>query len=243
MPTMVDKGNPSRAAAILGLTISAGLVLAGVALGHAVGQLRGAQRVVSVKGLAQREVLADLAIWPIVFSSSAETLPDLDEQIQAQQVVIREFLAERGFPPDAVSSSVPRLTDFETRMPGAPLPPEGRYLADTNLTLRRRHVAALKAAMQESGELVRRGVPLVRSYEAGPRFLFTSLAAIKPAMIAEATRDARRAAQQFAQDSDSRVGAIRRAQQGYFSIADREGFTPEHKTIRVVTHVDYFLVD
>ncbi|MDH4031400.1 MAG: SIMPL domain-containing protein [Chromatiales bacterium] len=243
MPVTIEKGSPSRAAAVLGLTISAGLVLAGVALGHAVGELRGAQRVVSVKGLAEREVMADLAIWPIVFSSSADTLLNLDEQIQAQQGVIREFLAERGFPPDAMSTSVPRLTDFEIHRPGSPLPPEGRYLAETTLTLRSRHVAALKAAMQESGELVRRGIPLVHSYESGLRFLFTSLAAIKPAMIAEATRDARKAAQQFAQDSDSRVGAIRRARQGYFSIADREGFGPEHKTIRVVTHVDYFLVD
>jgi hypothetical protein len=243
MSVTVGRESPTRAAAILGLTISAGLILAGFALGHAAAELRSAQRVVSVKGLAEREVMADLALWPIVFSSSADTLLDLDKQIQAKRLVIREFLAERGFPPHAVSTSVPRLTDFKTDRPGSPVPPEGRYLAETTLTLRSRNVGALKAAMQESGELVRRGIPLVRSYEAGPRFLFTSLAAIKPAMIAEATRDARRAAQQFAQDSDSRVGAIRRAQQGYFSIADREGFSPEHKTIRVVTHVDYFLVD
>ncbi|MGD8733526.1 MAG: hypothetical protein PVI08_03495, partial [Gammaproteobacteria bacterium] len=65
----------------------------------------------------------------------------------------------------------------------------------------------------------------------------------KPQMIAEATVDARRAAQQFAQDSQSRVGAIRTARQGYFSISDLDAFSPERKTVRVVTTVEYFLVD
>ena len=233
----------SRVAAILGVTLASGMALAGYALGPSITELRNAQRVVSVKGLAQREVRSDLAIWPIVFSSAADNLADLQIRIQSRVGVVQEFLAERGFPPDAVSVSVPRITDFQTQMPGSPLPPEGRYLAESTLTLRSQRVAELKVAMQDSGELVRLGVPLVRHYDATPRFLFTSLEAIKPAMIAAATRDARRAAQQFAEDSDSRVGAIRQARQGYFSITDREGFGPEHKTVRVVTHVDYFLVD
>ena len=96
---------------------------------------------------------------------------------------------------------------------------------------------------QESGRLVSQGVTLVRSYEAQPRFLFTSLDTLKPELIAEATRDARRAATQFAQDSGSRVGAIRTARQGYFSITDRDGFSPDRKLVRVVTHVEFFLVD
>jgi uncharacterized protein len=85
------------------------------------------------------------------------------------------------------------------------------------------------------------GVTLIRSYEYNTQYLFTQLDEVKPEMIAEATRDARRAADEFAEDSGAEVGGIRRAQQGYFSIEDRDAFSPEHKKIRVVTSIDYFL--
>jgi hypothetical protein len=102
-------------------------------------------------------------------------------------------------------------------------------------------VDAVKDAMQASAELVKGGVTLIRSYEASPLFLYTQLDAIKPPMIAEATRDARRAAEQFAKDSESRVGSIRSAQQGFFSVEDRDAHSPEVKKVRVVTTIDYFL--
>ena len=89
----------------------------------------------------------------------------------------------------------------------------------------------------------KQGVALIRSYEYDTQYLFTALDQIKPEMIAEATRDARSAAQQFAEDSGSKVGAIRNAQQGYFSIEDRDRFSPEQKTVRVVTTIEYFLED
>ena len=142
-----------------------------------------------------------------------------------------------------MSDAIPRVTDFQTQMPGVARPPEDRYLAQGSVTLRTPDVARLKAAMQESGELIGLGVTLARSYESQPLFLYTSLEGLKPQMIAAATRDARRAAQQFAEDSGSRVGAIRRAQQGYFSISDLDSFSPDRKSIRVVTTVEYFLVD
>lgn len=99
------------------------------------------------------------------------------------------------------------------------------------------------AAMSRSGELVAQGIALIRSYEHQTEYLYTDLDKIKPEMIAEATRDARSAAQQFAEDSGSRVGGIRTAQQGYFSIEDRDRFSPQFKKVRVVTTIQYFLVD
>jgi hypothetical protein len=97
--------------------------------------------------------------------------------------------------------------------------------------------------MQASTDLVKQGVALLRSYEYNPLFLYTELNSIKPEMIAQATVDARRAAEQFAKDSGSRVGAIRNAQQGYFQIEDRDAHSPEWKKVRVVTTVEYFLDD
>ena len=97
--------------------------------------------------------------------------------------------------------------------------------------------------MPKAGDLVSQGVMLVQNYEFRPTFAFTGLNEIKPAMIAEATRNARSAAKQFANDSGSQVGGIRRATQGYFSLQDRDQYTPEIKRVRVVTTVDYFLKD
>jgi hypothetical protein len=118
-----------------------------------------------------------------------------------------------------------------------------RYVAEQSMTLRSAKITPVKVAMQQSGELIREGVALVRSYEYNTTFLYTALDTIKPAMIAEATKDARKAAEQFARDSGSRVGAIRNAQQGFFDIQDRDAFSPEIKKVRVVTTVQYFLED
>ena len=104
-------------------------------------------------------------------------------------------------------------------------------------------IDAAKKAIERSGELVKQGVAVIRSYEYNTQYLFTDLDKIKPEMIAEATKDARRAAEQFAKDSGSTVGAIRTAQQGLFSIEDRDQFSPEFKKVRVVTTVDYYLGD
>lgn len=125
-------------------------------------------------------------------------------------------------------------------MPGRTM---DRYVAEQTVTLRSPRVAAVKEALQRSGELIREGVALMRSYEYNTTFLYTSLDEIKPQMIAEATKDARKAAEQFARDSGSSVGAIRNAQQGYFDIQDRDAFSPEIKKVRVVTTIQYFLAE
>jgi hypothetical protein len=118
-----------------------------------------------------------------------------------------------------------------------------RYVAEVTVTLRTGRIDAVRASIERSGELVKQGVALVQNYEARTNYLFTQLEQVKPEMIAAATKDARRAAEQFAADSGSRVGAIRRAQQGYFAVEDRDPFSPEFKKIRVVTTVEFFLLD
>jgi len=230
-------------AAILGLSLALGMAVAATVVSDALNGLMASRRVVTVKGLAEREVDADLAIWPLAYSVSGDSLSEVQQRVTDGAQQIRRFLTEQGFAVSEISVSMPRITDFRTQMPGLANPPADRYAAESAVTLRTRNVSGLRAAMQQSGDLVGRGVALVRSYDAQTQFLFTSLDALKPQMIAEATRDARRAARQFAADSQSRVGAIRTAHQGYFSITDRDPFSPERKIVRVVTNVEYFLVD
>lgn len=236
------KKSEAAPALVLGVLLAVGLTLAGYFVGNGLFQARATQRYVTVKGLSEREVPADLAIWPIVFTVSADDLGALQQGIEASAAEITAFL-RADFADEDFGLSVPRITDYnlQTFAPGS-RPPQ-RYSAETTMTLRTRDIDAAKRSMQQSGDLVKAGVALIRSYEYQTSFLFTGLETIKPEMIAEATRDARRAAEQFAEDSGSRVGAIRNAQQGYFSVEDRDRFSPDFKKVRVVTTVQYFLVD
>jgi len=224
------------------IVLALGIVAAGYLVGDALVQARTSQRAVSVRGLAEREVPANLALWPIVFTVTAEDLGDLQRKADRGIATVRAFLAD-DFPAAQVSVSAPRVQDRQAqglRGDGRPL---DRYLAEVAVTVRTDRIDAARKAMERSGELVKQGVAVIRSYEYSTQYLFTELEKIKPDMIAEATRDARRAAEQFATDSGSSVGAIRNAQQGLFSIEDRDQFSPEFKKVRVVTTVDYYLGD
>lgn len=235
--------NGTLAALILGSVLAVGMIGGGHMIGRGLFAARASERVVTVKGLAEREVPANLAMWPIVFSTTGNDLVAVQATLDASAKKIFAFLAARGFAPSDYSLSSPRVTDRDAQ--GGRMRGEAgdRYVAEQTVTLRSGKIGAVKDAMQRSGELIREGVPLMRSYEYNTTFLYTALDEIKPAMIAEATKDARKAAEQFARDSGSRVGAIRNAQQGYFEIQDRDPFSPEIKKVRVVTTVQYFLED
>ncbi len=227
-------------ALVLGVMIGLGVAVGGYYIGHGLEVARAADRYVTVKGLAEREVKADLAIWPLVFAVTADDLTVLQKLADDSEAKIRAFL-QKDFTGDSVSVSAPRVTD---RVAQGMVNQGGRlerYVAEVTVSLRTGKIDAVRDAIQRSGELVKQGVALVQNYEARTQYLFTGLEKIKPEMIAQATRDARRAAEQFAKDSGVGVGAIRNAQQGYFSIEDRDPFSPEIKTIRVVTTIQFFL--
>lgn len=239
----MERSRSSLGAAVaLGSTLALGIVVAGALLALALFRARAGDRYVTVKGLAEREVAADVALWPLVFTVTANDLESLQQEVDADMAVIGGFLRGEGFTADEWTQSVPRITDFAAQGYGGNAPPQ-RYQAENVVALRTAKIDRLRQAMARSGELVKRGVALIRSYEYNTQYVYTQLESVKPEMIAAATRDARGAAEQFAEDSGSRVGAIRKAQQGYFSVEDRDAFSPEVKRIRVVTTVEYFLED
>lgn len=234
--------NENQSNTLPAIALALGIVVAGYLVGEALIQARSSQRAVSVRGLAERQVPANLALWPIVFTVTSDDLGDLQRKADEGVAKVRAFLAS-DFPAEQVSVSAPRVQDREAqgmRGDGRPL---DRYTAEVTVTVRSDKIDAVRNSIQRSGELVKQGVAVIRSYEYNTQYLFTDLEKIKPEMIAEATKDARRAAEQFAKDSGSSVGAIRNAQQGLFSIEDRDQFSPEFKKVRVVTTVDYYLGD
>lgn len=230
------------AAAILGGLVGIGLALAGFFVGEALKEARSAERFVTVRGFAERNVESDLVIWPITFRDTGNDLAELQKVVDSHKAEVRTFLASAGFKPEEVSEMPPQVTDLKAQAYGDGQKREYRYIATATITLRTPDVKAAKKAMEDSGKLVLRGIVLAeQDYARSTEFLFTGLNSIKPEMIAEATKNAREAAEQFARDSGARVGNIRRASQGLFTIDNRDKGSPDHKKVRVVTTVEYFL--
>ncbi|MGH8456848.1 MAG: SIMPL domain-containing protein, partial [Stenotrophobium sp.] len=229
------------AAFLIGLGVATG----GWGVGQGLRHLNAANRAVSVKGLAEREVPADLVIWPISYVEAGNDLSALYQRIEHNNQVLREFLAVNKLGGAETVLAPPQITDAAANNDSwgnNSGKANYRYRAEVKLTVRSSDVAAVKLAMQHSGELIKQGVAVAMNYDAKPEYLFTKLNDIKPALIAEATQNARRAAEQFAKDSSSRVGGIRSANQGQITISDRDPGTPEVKVVRVVSTVDYSLV-
>jgi hypothetical protein len=200
---------------------------------------------VTVKGLSEREVPADMGIWPVRFRVAANDLKALEDQIGTGRKTIHEFLKTAGFKEDEISSVPPQITDAEATTNASSneqTKPAFRYSALVTVLLRSSNVDEIRKAMEKSDQLVQSGVALGGDeYSGRAEFLFTGINKIKPDMIEEATVNARKAAEKFAADSNSKVGAIRRATQGTFEVNDRDSSSPHRKIVRVVTTVDYFL--
>lgn len=229
---------------LAGLLIGLGIAIAGVSIGNAIYKSRLAERTVSVKGLAEKEVDADLAIWPLTFKDTGNDLSVLQKDVDAKREAITNFLEAAGFSRSEISYSASKISDTQAELYGNPsVRPSFRYVAQATVTLRSNNVSGVKNTIENSGTLVAKGIALAESWESRTQFLFTGLNTIKPEMIEAATKNAREAAEKFAMDSRSIVGKIRTASQGLFEITDRDPNSPDKKKVRVVTKVDYYLVD
>lgn len=235
-----QKGTSLLAAILLAL----GIAFAGWSVADGLMKLRTADRYVTVKGLAEREVAADLVIWPISFFEAGNDLNAIYRKIDENTTLVRRFLAQSGLEKAEVAQSAPSIFDLQAQRYGNDNKSPYRYRAEMSLIVRSSDAQAVKKAMQNVGELGKQGIAFTeQNWDQRPEYLFTKLNDIKPDLLTEATQNARTAAEQFAQNADSRVGTIRSANQGQISIVDRDKGTPEIKIVRVVTTIEYSLVD
>jgi hypothetical protein len=231
-------------ALVLGLLLCTGLLGLGYWVTNGFMQFKALERSVTVKGLAEREVSADVAIWPIRFSEAGNDLVELYQTVQAHNALVVEFLRQQGFGDAEISVSAPAMVDRQAQPYANAANIKFRYAATSTITIYSTRVDQVRSAMTRLVELGKQGLAIAGAdYEARTQFLFTHLNDIKPDMIEAATRNARQVATRFAQDSDSRLGKIRRASQGQFSIDDRDSNTPHIKKVRVVSTVEYYLSD
>lgn len=231
---------PLTVGVIAALLLAIGLALAGWFAAQGMAKLRTDDRFVTVKGSAEKMVDADLVVWPLSQAVGGNDLGGVQTQLEANTRTIRQFLTSAGFKDEEIVVSPPRLEDRWAWSYGDNRPPE-RYRYSNTVTLRTGRVKEALAVLRRSGEIVAQGVLLNTEEGGGPQFEFTGLNDIKPALIAEATAAARQSAEQFAKDSGARLGGIRSANQGVVSITDRDRGSPQVKTVRVVTTVEYFL--
>lgn len=224
-----------------GLFIMTGLIVMGLMIPKAVGEFRSFDRTVNVKGLCEREVKADRVIWPIVYKVMADDIQTIYSQTDDNNEAILEFLKSGGVSAEEISVSTPVVSDKYANEYGGN-DRAYRYIATNIITVYTDEVDKVLALMASQSELLKRGiVTAANSWENPVEFKFEALNEIKPEMIEEATKNAREAAEKFAKDSDSRLGKIKTANQGTFTISNRDSNTPYIKNVRVVTSVSYYL--
>ncbi|CAH0348870.1 MAG: SIMPL domain-containing protein [Pseudomonadota bacterium] len=218
--------------------LSAGVVVGGYLLGDGLTRAKAADRSVTVRGLAEKDVTADLATWTIAYSATGFDLPTVRAEIDANSKALQDYFRGLGFKVEELRPSGVNVNQFYNNGVNT-------ITINQRMQLRTNDIARAQKAVAGQFDLVRRGVVLQEG--SGMVYSFTKLNDVKPTMVAEATRDARKAAEQFAKDSGTGVGGIKSATQGYFSIDARDGEqsgsgsdTP-YKKVRVVTTVDFYL--
>ncbi len=176
-------------------------------------------RFVQVKGLSEREVNADLAVWPINITLTANDLNSLKINIEKQNDEVYNFFIGQGFKKEELTKGSTNISDVRADIYNSNSQNnEFRYLAKSEFTVRTNDINKLQKALSESLELMSKEILLGSKNTWRPiEYIFTGLNDLKPSMIEEATKNAREVAEKFARDSDSQVGEIRMARQGLFT--------------------------
>jgi hypothetical protein len=219
------------------IIIAIGLVILGGSIEDGIEK----DRMVTVKGLAEMEVPANKVTWPLVYKEVGNDLGTLYDKIKTTNRTIINFLKDKGITENEISVNAPEIIDMQAeRYNTNPVP--YRYNVTTVITVTSQQVDLVRSLISEQGELLKQGVAIIGGdYRYNVEYDFTGLNDIKPQMIEEATKNARESAMKFAKDSDSKLGKIIRANQGQFTIGNRDAHTPYIKHVRVVTTIDYSL--
>ena len=245
-----DGKNINVLSPISALIIALGIAVAAVVIMQGLVNFRGSERYVTVKGLAVKDVEADIASWSIKHVVTGDDLTALQATIEANSHLIEQFLLEHGLPKDTNFFKTVDVQDRFALTYGEAAPVGQRYIVSEIITVQTDKLDAIDSAYQDVGELIKKGVSIVKEGQVGPGnpiYIFTRLNEIKPEMIHAATLSARKSAEQFAKDSGAEVGAIKQASQGVFQMLPRhsddmymEKFS-RYKTIRVVSTIKFYL--
>lgn len=223
--------------------IALGIALLGVFIRQGFESLSSNARVVTVRGLCEKEVTANKVTWPIVSKEVGNDLSAIYQNVQTTNNAIVSFLKSNGVKESEIAVNAPQVVDMQAdRYNSNPIP--FRYNVTTVVVVTSPNVEQINKLMTKQTELLKEGIAIVAGdYNYQTSYEYTDLNKIKPGMIAEATKNARASAKKFADDSQSKLGKIKTASQGQFSIEDRDQYTPYIKRVRVVSTIEYYLKD
>lgn len=225
------------------IILAIGMLMMGYFIKLGLDTFSSKDRVVNVKGLAETEVPANKVTWPLMYKDLGNDLPTLYNKINTTNQAIVNFLKQKGITEDEISINAPEIIDMQAERYNNNNVPF-RYNVTSVITVTSSKVDLVRKMISEQSELLKQGIAITGGdYRYSVQYDYTGLNEIKPQMIEEATKNARAAAIKFAKDSDSKLGKIKSAYQGQFSINDRDANTPYIKSIRVVTTIDYSLED
>ena len=232
------------------LLLALGIGAAGGFVGTSLVESRQPLRVVTVKGLSERAVQANLGFWPIRFVATGATLEDARASLERSEAAVQKFLADRGFAEDEIQVQSVLVEDRAAGYNAGSTPDEFRFVLTEDMLVTTDKVLELADASRSVADLLRQGVVFSSdAYSAGASFVFTGINDLKSEMLTEATQRAKETAEQFAAESGAKVGAIQTANQGVFEIlpaVEIPNDRPEKqfdKKVRVVSTITYFLVD
>ncbi len=221
--------------------LAIGLIVLGVQIRRGMNDFKDKDRIVTVKGLAEMEVPADKVTWPLMYKVIGDDAAALYTTLEQKNDAIVRFLTANGIPQEEISIAPPEVIDMKAERYSDPNV-KYRYNATSVITVTSRQVEQVRRLIASQGELLKQGIAIAGDdYRYKVSYEFTGLNNVKPQMIEEATKNARATAEKFAKDSDSKLGKIRTASQGQFSISDRDAHTPYIKSVRVVTTISYQL--
>ncbi len=187
---------------------------------------------VEVKGLSEKIVKADVAVWSLNFEVKSNDIDSLYAEIAKNTATIQKFLVAKGF--DASEINVAPVNIYQDTYSGSLF----RYNSTNQMSVYTKKVDLVKSASKDTLALVKQGVTLNQN---SIDFQFSDINSIKPEMLAEAIKNAKVSAKQFAEESGSSLGAISRGNQGVFDISDKDPGSPEFKKIRVVSSLRFLI--
>lgn len=226
------------------IILAMAIVIFGTIIRSSLDRFADKERVVTVKGLSEREVPADKVVWPLIYKELGNEPAEIYQRIEKKNATVIDFLKKHGLSDEEIMQNPPQVKDrFADSWSHENI--VDRYVASSVIIVSSTHVDLVRTIMQKQAELMKLGIALITE-EYGSnmvKYEFAGLNDIKPEMVEESTKNARATAEKFAKDSNSELGKIRRATQGQFSISNRDNNTPYIKNVRVVSTIEYYIKD